>query len=308
MPGPVSAVACNAASPSRPSVVLHPDPESLALAAASSIVQQARRSVKDRGRCSIALAGGATPRRTYELLARPPFVELMPWDDVHIFWGDERCVEPTDPRSNERMAREALLDHVPIPPDQVHPMRCGGEDPDSPRPADPRAEIAARRRAEEYEGLLRAYFAPIGDAVGAGLHDRAGQAEPALDLVLLGLGEDGHTASLFPGSEVLRDEKRWVAATFVDTGPGAGPPGAGPLAAGGDVWRVTLTASFINGAAAVVFLVSGRAKAATVRDVLEGPIDSIRLPAQLIRPKNGTLFWHLDDDSAALLSLRPERS
>ncbi|MBN1629035.1 MAG: 6-phosphogluconolactonase [Thermoleophilia bacterium] len=235
-------------------VYIHPGPEKLALAAARLITQEACRSVDARGRFAIALAGGATPRRTYERLAGPPFVNLMPWESTYIFWTDERCVDPSDPRSNERMAREALLDHVPIPPDQIHPMGCG-----------------VGGTAVQYESLLRTF--------------------KGLDLVLLGLGEDGHTASLFPRSPLLQDEERWVMPV---------PTGA---AGGGeeDISRMTLTAAFINTAAAVAFLVSGAAKAAAVRQVLGGHGDPMDLPARLICPAMGTLHWLLDQEAATLL-------
>jgi 6-phosphogluconolactonase len=278
-------------------VAVHPDPESLALAAATLIVEEASRAVSARGRFALALSGGSTPKRTYELLSRPPFVDRMPWECVDVFWGDERCVAPADPRSNELMARHALLNYVPIPPDQVHPMRCQGVGTASGRPGESHSEDLARRSADEYEGLLRAFFPE--------------QTETALDVVLLGLGANGHTASLFPESEVLPETVRWVAAAFdAAAAGGAVPDGAGPAstpsaagtAVAAGLWRITLTASFINRAASVLFLVSGSSKAGVVKEVLEGPINPTRLPAELIHPENGTLRWYLDEDSAALLS------
>ncbi len=246
------------------SVFVHPDADTLALATAALFVEEARRAVSERGRFTVALAGGSTPKRTYELLAQPLLAQLVRWEAVHVFWGDERCVTAADPRSNERMAREALLDHVPIPPDQVHPVRCQGE---------------AQRAAEEYENLLRPFS--------------------SLDLVLLGLGDNGHTASLFPGSEVLGEQERWVVAAFVDAADSAHT-----TAAGADLWRVTLTAPFLNRATTVVFLASGPGKAEIVKKIIEGPVDGTLLPAQLIRPRSGRLLWQLDDESAALLGRR----
>jgi len=238
---------------------IHPEAESLARAAARLIAQEACRSVEERGCFAIALAGGVTPKRTYEYLAGPPFADLLPWRSTHVFWTDERCVAPSDPRSNERMVREALLDHVPIPPDQIHPMRCG-----------------AGGTAAQYESLLRTF--------------------PVLDLVLLGLGGDGHTASLFPRSPVLHDEERWVA-----------PVPNGAAGAGGeDPRRMTLTTAFMNTVAAVVFLVSGVAKAAAVKQALEGHGDPMDLPARLIQPATGTVRWLLDQEAAALLSSTSE--
>jgi 6-phosphogluconolactonase len=237
-------------------IEVYPDPESLSRAAAALLVDQANRAVAARGRFSVALSGGNTPRRTYELLAGPPWVDQAPWERVHVFWGDERCVPLTDPRSNARMAKEAWLDRVPIPADQIHPLNCA---------LDPAAA------ARQYEAQLREFF--------------AGQS-PRLDLVLLGLGDDGHTASLFPGTTVLEEKDHWAVAVDV---------------AGQDFHRVTLTAPLINQAAVVAFLVAGPAKAAVLREVLHGPQDPARLPAQLIRPHHGDLLWLADQEAAALV-------
>lgn len=253
----------------RGAVTVFADPEAAAVGAASLFAEEAVRAVGAAGEFSVVLAGGGTPRRAYELLSQPPFRDRIPWDGVHVFWGDERCVEADDPRSNERMAREALLDAVPLPRNQIHPMRC----------AESRTGAVAR-----YESLLRDLFVPRG-------------AGP--DLVLLGLGDNGHTASLFPYAPVLDERERWVAEVFVDAAAGAGT-----TAAGEDLWRVTLTAPFINTAAIVVFLATGSAKASVVREVVEGPYDPDRLPAQLIRPTRGGLRWHLDEDAAAHLTRR----
>jgi 6-phosphogluconolactonase len=240
-------------------ITVYADLESLSRAAAALVVTQANLAVAARGRFSLALAGGNTPRRTYELLAQPPFLDQAPWDRMHVFWGDERCVPLDDPRSNARMARNAWLDHVPIPPNQIHPLNC------APGPA-----AAARK----YEARLREFF--------------AGQP-PRLDLVLLGLGHDGHTASLFPDTPVLEEKGRWVAEVSL----------AEP-----DLHRVTLTAALINQAAVVAFLVAGRSKAGILREVRHGPRDPRRLPAQLIQPQNGDLFWLADREAAGLA--RPE--
>ena len=276
------------------------DSEALATAAAAAIAEEARRSVEARGRFAVALAGGATPRRAYELLAEPPLLGVVPWQGVQVFWTDERCVEGDDPRSNERMAREALLDRVPIPVDRVHPIRCGAGQEER-RSDDPRwARQSARRRADDYDALLRRLFQD-GDHVGpAGLLHHAGPAGTALDLVLLGVGTDGHTASLFPDSEVLHERRRWVAPVFVRAAAAAGIT-AGATAGDEDLWRVTLTAPFINMAASVLFMASGPAKAPIVAEVLEGPPDADRLPARLVRPRAGEVRWFLDEAAAALL-------
>jgi 6-phosphogluconolactonase len=233
------------------------DPEALSRGAAEFFIRLAQEAVAARGRFSVALAGGGTPRRTYEHLTLPPFRDRVDWARIHVFWGDERCVDRSDPRSNARMAQEALLAHVPIPAEQVHPMDCH-----------PSPEEGARR----YEALLRAWFG----------------GEPRFDLILLGLGEDGHTASLFPGDPALTETKRGVAAVYV---------------APHDLHRLTLTAPLINQARVVAFLVAGAAKAAVVRAVLQGPQDPLRLPAQLIDPEPGELHWLLDKAAAGALQL-----
>lgn len=302
-------IAKSTSMPGRLSVVVHADAERLASAVAAFVAKEARRSIEAHGRFAVALAGGTTPKRAYELLSLPPLVTLVPWEGVHLFWTDERCVGSDDPRSNERMAREAFLDRVPIPPDQVHPMRCGAGGGQDGVEGGLTAEQAARRSADEYESLLRRLFAEA-DGVGAfGLPYAEGPAGAALDLVVLGLGADGHTASLFPGSQALTDGGRWAAPVFVRTAAAdraAGADAAGAGAAGEDLWRVTLTAPFINMAASVLFVVSGPAKAPIVTEVLEGPIDAGRLPAQLIRPRTGMVRWYLDEASAALLQREGE--
>jgi 6-phosphogluconolactonase len=248
-------------------VVVLPDAEALALAVAAAVVAEARLAVKRTGRFSVALSGGSTPRRAYELLGRSPFADLVPWAATHVFWGDERCVDPSDTRSNERMVREALLDHVSVPSGQVHPLRCT-------------LALLAGEAAEEYEGLLRAHGS-------------------AMDLVLLGLGEDGHTASLFPGSDALDDHGRWVLPALQDAG-GETEAAVGPLQ------RVTMTASCINQAASVLFVVSGEAKAGVLRRVMAeeagpGCRPADILPAQLISPSNGRICWLVDEEAASEL-------
>jgi 6-phosphogluconolactonase len=233
------------------------DYEALSNAAAGIFVQQARQAAQSKGWFGVVLSGGHTPQRTYQLLAQPPYRDRVSWGQVHVFWGDERCVPPADHRSNARMAHEALLDHVPIPASQIHPIACGQ---------------APRQAADDYEAVLREFF---------------GDQPPRFDLILLGLGENGHTASLFPDTPVLDEQRRWVSDVYV---------------ARQDLVRVTLTAPLVNRAAVVAFLVSGAGKAGVLREVLEGPIDPHRLPAQLIRPSHGELHWLVDQDTGALLT------
>lgn len=236
---------------------IFPDLETLSNAAGRLFAELADEAVKIRGRFDVVLSGGNTPCRTYELLAGNPFRDRVPWAMIHVFWGDERCVPHDDPRSNYYNAREALLDRVPIPPQQIHPIPYLHE---------------PREAAEHYEALLRATF--------------AGQP-PRFDFVFLGLGENGHTASLFPGTKVLQERQRWVAENYIPEQ---------------DLYRITLTESIFNESAVAVFLVSGEAKAAVLRDVLEGPRNTTRLPAQLIQLKAGKLHWLADRAAAKLLS------
>jgi 6-phosphogluconolactonase len=243
-------------------VEIHASPEELARAAAALFAERASAAVSARGRFSAALSGGRTPEALYTLLAKAPFASQIPWERVYLFWGDERCVPPDHKESNYRLARERLFDHVPVPPANVHRIR-GEMDP---------VEAAAL-----YEGELREFF---------GQH---GQPWPAFDAVFLGLGEDGHTASLFPGSPAIRESVRRVSAQYVDAQKG---------------WRITLTPPAINAARLAVFVVSGKSKAAAVRDVLEGPFRPGTLPAQAVRPPHGEIRWMLDRDATQLLTPR----
>ncbi len=237
---------------------IFPDAEALSRAAAALFARAAQRAVRNAGRFVVALSGGQTPRRTYERLACPECRDAVPWEAVHVFWGDERCVPFEDPRSNACMAYEALLQHVPIPPHQIHPIRCEGD-----------PETAAAR----YEALLRSFFR---------------EAPPRFDLILLGLGEDGHTASLFPFHPAVTEQRRWVAAV-----PEADPP------------RVTLTLPILNQARRVVFLVTGARKAGILREVLQEPPDPLRRPVQGVRPGPGRVLWLVDAAAASeLLSPR----
>jgi 6-phosphogluconolactonase len=232
------------------------DREELGRAAAELFAATAEQAIASRGRFSVLLSGGETPRRTYELLAQEPLRSRIPWQGVQLFWGDERCVNASDPRNNALMVRQALLERVPLPEEQIHPIICDDE---------------PERAASRYEALLRSHF-PEGDA--------------RFDLVLLGLGEDGHTASLFPDSPSLDEKRRWVTAT---------------RKAGEEIMRITLTPLPLNRAELAIFLVAGSGKADVVRRVLEGPFTPQLLPAQLIRPSRGRVAWMVDSGAAALL-------
>ena len=233
-------------------------PAQLALAAAERFVDCARDATHDRGLFSVALAGGNTPKRVYQLLATEQFKNRIEWPGVRIFFGDERCVPPDHPDSNYRMAYEMLLSKVASPAKNVH--RIIGE-------ADP-AEAA-----REYEEQLRVFF--------------AGLSWPHFDFVFLGMGQDGHTASLFPGSSALREQSRWVLNTKAERLKQD---------------RITLTAPVFNHSANVVFLITGKEKAECVAEVLGGPAKAEPLPAQLIRPLDGTLEWFLDREAASRIN------
>ncbi len=238
-----------------------PDPQALALRAADVFAMAAQSAAAARGRFAVALSGGETPRALYRLLARQQFAQKVPWRRVHLYWGDERCVPPDDPASNYGVAHETLIRQVPVPEGQVHRMR-GEDDP----------EVAARA----YDGELRAL---------AGLEKPASEV-PVFDLVLLGLGRDGHTASLFPHSPALDEDERFCVATQA--------PDGSP--------RLTVTVPVINAARRVAFLVAGAGKAGMVAEVLEGLRVPRAVPAQAVRPVKGQLVWLLDEAAAAELS------
>lgn len=240
-------------------IIVCEDGAALARWAARRFVEAAAQAVERRGRFTVALAGGQTPRSLYALLATPRWSAEVQWNKVHLFWGDERHVAPDDAESNYRMAQETLISQVPLPAENVH--RVAAE------------EKNAERAAQRYEQELREFFNP-----------EAG-AWPRFDLILLGLGPDGHTASLFPGTDVLHETTRWAAAPWVPKF---------------SAHRITLTTPLLNNAAEILFLVSGQEKAAKLREVLE---DAPRpaLPAQLIQPVNGTLLWVLDQAAAGEL-------
>lgn len=241
---------------------VEPDAAALANRAARHFVEQVERAVAARGYARVAISGGSTPKAAFALLADPsqPWRERMPWDRLDLFWVDERCVPPDHPDSNYRMTREALLDHVPLKPEQIHRME-GEREP---------AEAAAR-----YEAELRASFRIEGVEL------------PRFDVVQLGMGPDGHTASLFPHTAALNETSRLVTANHVETVK--------------DSWRITLTKPVINHASHVFFLVEGTGKALILKEVFVGPRDPERLPSQLIEPAGGILTLLLDQAAAALL-------
>lgn len=234
-----------------------PSQEALLSLAASAVVFCARKAIERRGTFHWALSGGSIPRTLYALLATPPYAEQIDWSRTHLWWGDERMVPPDHPDSNFGMARRALIEHVPIPAGNVHRVPT---------------EFAPEVAAERYEAELR-------QALGLGDNERA-----RLDLILLGMGEDGHTASLFPETAALSVQDKLVVANVVPKLNAA---------------RITFTYPLINAADTVLFLVMGGAKAQTLREVLLGEWQPARLPAQAVLPTTGKLMWMCDADAAA---------
>ncbi len=232
-----------------------PGATDLAEQAASWLARESEEARNQHGYFAVALAGGSTPQALYQRLAQPPYREAITWPSWMVFFGDERAVPPDDEQSNYRMAREALLDHVPIPPERVHRM-----------PAElPDLDEAARQ-----------YSALLADTLAHGPH-----GAPRLHCILLGLGENGHTASLFPGTPALEAQRRWVVPGLADYAP---------------YERLTVTFPTINAAEAVLFLVGGEKKGPALRGVVEGSV-----PAARVRPADGELLWFLDQAAAAAM-------
>lgn len=213
-------------------------------------------SIDERGRFTIALAGGSTPKALYEFLATVQ--PIMQWDKWHVFFGDERTVPPDDVDSNFHMVQESLLSKVAIPEHQIYRMK---------------GELEPKESAEQYSQVLKDVF---GD-------DRL----PQFDLILLGMGDDGHTASLFPRTEAIHEQEKWVVAHYVEKL---------------DTWRITLTPSVINTAHHIIFMVTGEKKAKRLNQVLNGEYQPDTLPSQIINPTNGELHWYIDDLAASELS------
>jgi len=244
-----------------PELKIYPDFETLTLAVAEHITSVAEAAIDDHGWFSIGLSGGSAPPPVHRKLTVEPLVSRIDWSRVYVFWGDERCVPPDHPDSNYGMGRDTLLKFVPIPENHIFRMR---------------GELDPQQGAAEYEQLLKEFFAERG-------HQTA-----RFDLLFQGMGEDGHTASLFPHTPPLHEQHRWVAANY-----------AGHL----DSWRITLTPPAINAAAFVVFMVEGEKKAPALQQVLNGPRNPDLYPSQLIDPEDGELWWMVD--AAAAQQLQP---
>jgi len=237
------------------------DASSIAQTAAAEFLQAAQEAVRDKGVFTVAVAGGSTPKALYGLLSTNPLLQAkVPWSKIQFFFGDERHVPPDDAESNFRMATEAMLGKAPIDPKQVHRVMSEKRN--------------AAQAAEEYEQDLRESF-----------HLQASQL-PRFDLILLGMGPEGHTASLFPGTKALKEERRlvvsnWVGKLYTD--------------------RITLTPPVLNNAARITFMVHGAEKAPALKAVLEGPYEPEQLPAQIVQPKQGKVLWLVDPTAASML-------
>jgi 6-phosphogluconolactonase len=236
--------------------IVCPDVADLSRKAALEFVRLAQRSAGTGGRFTVALSGGSTPKSLYSLLASDAFRGQIPWAQIHFFWGDERCVPPDHPDSNYRMAHESLLAKASVPKENIHRIET---------------ELEPEVAAEKYEREIREFFRLSGSAL------------PRFDLILLGLGDDGHTASLFPGSAALDETSRLVVATYVEKLK---------------TYRISMTLPVLNHAANIFFLVAGESKAGAARDVLRRSRD---LPARRIAPVDGRLVWFLDQAAAAFL-------
>lgn len=225
-------------------------------AAADIFVAAAGKAIREKGQFTVALTGGSSPVQLHKMLAQEPYSNQVDWQKCFVFWGDERWVPLNDPRSNARMAFETLLNQVPVPREQIFPMWSGEKTP--------------QEYAGEYEKQLQLVLGEKG----------------IFDLIFLGMGDDGHTASLFPGTEVLNEEMAWVKAYYLEPQ---------------QMYRITLTAPLINRATEIVFLVNGEKKAPALREVLEGERNQKQYPAQLISAKEGAVSWLVDQTAASRL-------
>ncbi|TAN19778.1 MAG: 6-phosphogluconolactonase [Chitinophagaceae bacterium] len=232
------------------------DIDSLSQDIAEWLIEHIQKTLSDKARYALALSGGSTPKELYTLLARPPYRDQIDWKKMHIFFGDERYVPFDDDRNNGKMAYETLLRHVPIPEKQIHYFNT---------------TFSPEQSASEYSKILHHYFDNQPDT---------------FDLVLLGMGDDGHTLSLFPGTAVIHEDKKWVKAYFVEKL---------------NMFRITLTVPVVIRSSAVAFLAVGEKKAATLKEVIEGNYSPDKYPSQIIKPVNGNLHWFLDKAAASRL-------
>ncbi len=234
-------------------LIIKKNREELSLSLAEWITGYIQQTLQKKNRFTIVLSGGGTPKKLYQLLALPPFRQKIDWKKLHFFWGDERVVPFTDERNNARMAFDTLLSHVPVDKKNIHPIQT---------------EIEPEKSVNAYEKLLHEYFPD---------HNHT------FDLVLLGLGDNAHTLSLFPGYEVVHEKRKWVRTFYLEEQ---------------NMQRITLTVPVVNAAGRIVFLISGADKAASVAHVLSAAHDADLYPAQAIQPFNSELYWWLDQAAA----------
>ncbi len=235
----------------------YPNKDKLVTATTERVINEIRQAIQERGLCNMALAGGNTPREIYSKLAESIYQDRVDWNRLHLFWGDERMVPPEHQDSNFKMVKETLLDHVRIPDGNVHRIR---------------GEVAPEQAAREYAELL---------------HNRFKSDSPRFDIILLGIGEDGHTASLFPGTDAVEECGKHATAVFV------------PRL---DTWRVTLTFPVLNAAREILFLASGRSKSDIVQCIISIKQPAKEFPASMVNPVNGTLHWMLDSEAVVLIN------
>ena len=235
-------------------ITIWKDAEALSFAAAHFFVAECHRCIAKKGKFVVALSGGNTPKRFYQILASHDFSRNIPWEKVFLFWSDERFVAHTDKESNYRMVKENLLDHIPIPEKNIFPVPVND---------------TAKKSASGYEKTIGHFFK---------------NKKNVFDWLLLGIGDDGHTASLFPGTDILKEKKILVKEVWVEQKKS---------------WRISFTLPLINKAAQVIFLVAGKDKAAVIADILNHKKIKPALPAQLIKPVKGTIYWMLDEEATA---------
>jgi len=235
---------------------IYKDADELSSSVADWITEYVRDTLGHNQRFTVALSGGSTPRKLHDLLAAAPYREMIDWKKMHFFWGDERAVPFGDERNNAKMAFDTLLDKVPVKQENIHIIRT---------------DIDPVEAAGQYEKTLRGYFDDTGTT---------------FDLVLLGMGDDGHTLSLFPGYDIVQEEERWADAFYLEEQ---------------EMDRITLTAPVVNRAAKVAFLVAGGGKAKALQQVIEGKYEPEIYPSQRISPVSGELYWFLDEAAASLL-------
>ena len=230
--------------------------EALSIAAAHLFIETCNRCIAAKGKFVVALSGGNTPKRLYQLLATPEFSKNIEWNKVFIFCGDERFVPHTDADSNYRMVKENLLDYITIPQKNIFSIPTEGK---------------AKDCAKQYEQTIHSFF---------------GKEKIVFDCVLLGIGNDGHTASLFPGTDILKEKNKLIKEVWVEDK---------------EIWRISFTLPLINNSKQVIFLVAGKDKAEVVAKILRGKKEKPLLPSQLVKSKKGIVYWMMDDEAASLL-------